>query len=154
MQARQVRSDRFAQFDDAKIVRVEGFAARKRGGRLFANERRRNFIRLAEPEWQHRRIIDARVRYLADLRCNKRADGGASGRRGRCGGGHRSNKPESAPYTARGRVPTSVSRSRHGGSSRDDACTPHGFGSRCSVESDKIKRQSQSVASHPFTENT
>src|SRR5947209_8594441 len=54
MQARQVRSDRFAQFDDAEIVRVERFAARKRGGRLFANERRRDFIRLAEPEWQHR----------------------------------------------------------------------------------------------------
>src|SRR5437762_9308560 len=88
MEARYVGGDCLTQLGNAEVVRVEGFAARERGRRLVANERRRDFIGFAEPERQQIRIAHTGVGDFANLRSAQRLDGGA-GRRRQNGGTHR-----------------------------------------------------------------
>ena len=68
VQPRDVGADGLTQLGDAEVVRVERFAARERCGRLIANERRRDFIGLAEPERQQVTIADTGVGDFAYLR--------------------------------------------------------------------------------------
>ncbi len=75
MQRRYVAGERIAQLGNAEILRIERFAARERRRRGLADERRRNFVRLAEPEREHVRIVHARIRDVADLRSADRTHG-------------------------------------------------------------------------------
>jgi len=80
MQARDVRRDRRAQRRDAEVLRVERLSARDRRDTRIADELRRDFVRLAEPERENVGVAHAFVGDVADERGGERAHRGTRGR--------------------------------------------------------------------------
>ncbi len=68
MQARHVFGERMAQFRQSEVLDVECVARIQRIDRRLPNERRRHFVRLAEPERQDAGAAHPCIRDFADRR--------------------------------------------------------------------------------------
>ena len=110
MQRAHVAGERLAQLGEAEVVRIEGLAFGDRARRRVADELRRRFVALAEPEREHVAAAHRRVRDLANLRCGQLVDERSHGR-DRCGReGVRGWR--SATGSGRGQAATSGQRGR------------------------------------------
>ena len=74
MQRRGIAGDGHAQFGQAEVVGIEGFARVDRTLGGFSDGQRRDLVALAEPEGQHVVAAESGIRDFADLRSRQLLD--------------------------------------------------------------------------------